>query len=102
MGHGASASTHFISTNGTKTSTTRSINPQFSNAKGVIGGYFDGSYLHIGDISEIIVLSSLADDTLREKSEGYLAWKWDAINGNTALVTALPSNHPNKSAPPTI
>jgi hypothetical protein len=102
MGHGASASTHFISTNGTKTSTARSINCQFSNAKGVIGGYYDTAYLHIGDISEIIVLSSLADDALREKFEGYLAWKWDGINGNTALVDALPSNHPYKSAPPTI
>jgi hypothetical protein len=101
MGHGASASTHFISTNGTKTSTARSINCQFSNAKGVIGGYYDTAYLHIGDISEIIVLSSLADDTLRQKAEGYLAWKWDGINGNTKLVDDLRSDHPYKSAPPT-
>jgi hypothetical protein len=50
-----------------------------------------------GEICEIILCTSATDTTTRQKFEGYLAWKW----GN-ALVTALPSDHPYKSAPPTI
>jgi len=46
----------------------------------------------------IIVNSNL--DSERQKTEGYLAWKWDGINGNNLLVTALPANHPYKNARP--
>jgi hypothetical protein len=52
-----------------------------------------------GEICEVVVTPNTISD--RQKIEGYLAWKWDAINGNTALVTALPSDHPYKSQTPT-
>lgn len=60
----------------------------------------DTAYLN-GIINEIIIVNSAVDTATRQKIEGYLAWKWDGINGNTALVTALPSDHPYKSAAPT-
>jgi hypothetical protein len=50
-------------------------------------------------LNEVVFLSS---DTDRQTAEGYLAWKWDGINGDTALVTALPGGHPYKSAAPTV
>ena len=46
-----------------------------------------------GLIGEIIILSSYADDELRQIIEGYLAWKWD-------LVSSLPLSHPYKTEPP--
>jgi hypothetical protein len=55
----------------------------------------------LGTIAEIVVTSTALSVADRQILEGYLAWKWDSINENTALVTALPSNHPYKSAPPT-
>jgi hypothetical protein len=36
----------------------------------------------------------------RQKVEGYLAWKWDAIRGNSVLVDGLAADHPYKSAAP--
>jgi len=32
--------------------------------------------------------------------EGQLAWKWDALTGTTALVDALPADHPYKAQEP--
>lgn len=51
-----------------------------------------------GEIMEIVY--ALAAD--RQKLEGYLAHKWDALLGVTTLVAALPSDHPYKSAAPTV
>ena len=55
-------------------------------------GYLHGSY----DMIEYILVQVGSDgltDTIRQKTEGYLAWKYD-------LVSLLPSSHPYKSAPP--
>lgn len=53
-----------------------------------------------GLISEVILLPTAASLEDRQKIEGYLAHKWDAINGNTTLVTALPQSHPWKYVAP--
>jgi hypothetical protein len=44
----------------------------------------------IGDITEVIVLTSEPSATDREKIEGYLAWKW-------GLISELPALHAYKS-----
>jgi hypothetical protein len=49
--------------------------------------YFDGK------ISELIIVTSVADLNLRQKIEGYLAHKW-------GLTANLPANHPYKTAVP--
>lgn len=54
----------------------------------------------VGLISEILLVSSSITQSQREEIEGYFAWKWDAINGNNLLVSALPSGHPYKSFAP--
>ena len=46
-----------------------------------------------GDIGEVILLSSVPDDTTRQKLEGYLAWKW-------GMTANLPTSHPYKYNPP--
>jgi len=46
-----------------------------------------------GALSEIIIFSSLMSPVIRNKVEGYLAWRW----GQTSL---LPVDHPYKTAPP--
>lgn len=48
-----------------------------------------------GVVAEVIVLSTKADDTVRQKIEGYLAWKWGTVD-------KLPVGHPYKDAPPYI
>lgn len=65
-----------------------------------LGRYSRVSQTRNGSIRELIVIQS--DATTRMLIEGYLSWKWDEINGNTALVTALRSDHLYKSAAPTI
>lgn len=52
------------------------------------------SYANIR-VSEIIVSHAAQNDVIRQKIEGYLAWKWD-------LVGNLPANHPYKNNPPTV
>lgn len=47
-----------------------------------------------GYIGEVVFIPS-SDETLGQKIEGYLAWKW-------GLVSDLPTGHPYKSAPPKI
>ena len=51
------------------------------------------SYLN-GQVSEIILVPSAVSEAVRQKFEGYLAWKW-------GTVASLPSGHPYKSAAPT-
>lgn len=60
---------------------------------GTASGEFDGS------IYEIICVPAV-DSSIRQKIEGYIAHKWDALLGVTTLVDALPSDHPYKSAAP--
>lgn len=51
-------------------------------------------------LGEILIVNQALSDADRQRVEGYLAHKWDAILGVTTLVAALPSGHPYKSAPP--
>lgn len=53
-------------------------------------------------LGERIVVNSALTDANRQKIEGYLAHKWDELLGVTALVDALPSDHPHKSAAPVV
>ncbi len=55
-----------------------------------------------GDMYESWIVAGVIDTDTRQKFEGYLAWKWDGINGDTALVGLLPAGHPFKLAPPTV
>jgi hypothetical protein len=48
-----------------------------------------------GTIAELVFLLSWADDTNRQKVEGYLAWKWN-------MVANLPAGHPYKATEPRI
>jgi hypothetical protein len=46
------------------------------------------------------VLVDGVETNLEDQIQGYLAWKWDGINGDTALVDALPIGHPYKVEAP--
>lgn len=54
------------------------------------------------DFHEAVILPAAPDSAQRQKIQGYLAHKWDALLGVTTLVDALPSDHPYKSAAPTL
>lgn len=60
-------------------------------------------YIHLtGKIRELVIFDSVPSTDVLAKAQGYLAHKWDDILGVTTLVTALPSGHPYKAAPPTV
>lgn len=48
-----------------------------------------------GDYAEMVLCHNAITDAERQKLEGYLAWQW-------GLVSALPVDHPYKSAAPTV
>lgn len=78
--------------NNTYTNTPATGNPQYALQIGASGN--DGVPM-VGHVAEIIILSSPADTAIRQKLEGYLAHKW-------GLTANLPSDHPYKSAAPTV
>lgn len=92
-GHGRSTENQFLSWNGTHSEVAVSGRCNFANAKGVVGGYYDETFLWSGQIAEIIVCPAYVDSTTRQKIEGYLAHKW-------GLTANLPSDHPYKNAAP--
>lgn len=54
----------------------------------------DGYYLN-GNISEILAYKSTdMNQTIRQRIEGYLAWKW-------GIQEKLPAGHPYINVPPT-
>lgn len=66
--------------------------------------YINGSVnpgIFVGYIREILWIDTV-NTFILQKIEGYLAHKWDALLRQTTLVDALPSDHPYKSAAPTI
>lgn len=67
---------------------------EFGNSSGGSQGW--------GAVNQMIFGVAGLSASDRQKVEGYNAWKWDGINGNTAGVTALPGGHPHKAAAPTI
>lgn len=62
----------------------------------------NGNAPHDGIVRAVVIIPGSPDIALIQKFEGYLAHKWDALLGATTLVSALPSDHPYKSAPPAI
>jgi hypothetical protein len=81
------------------------INSVEDGGNSLTGGLYGGSRFAIGsdtsasftlqntDIYEIIVTTNVETTAIRQKIEGYLAWKWD-------LVSKLSVGHPYKSQPP--
>jgi len=79
--------------NGTIEGTTSSFNaPGVNNT-----GYTLSRQLAPNRISNLVfgevIMIQITDTTIRQKVEGYLAWKW-------GLVASLPVTHPYKNAPP--
>lgn len=66
-----------------------------SNESGAfhLGANSDGSNGFEGKICEVIICDDALSVSLREKIEGYLAWKYD-------LVSNLPVSHSYKNSPP--
>lgn len=55
---------------------------------GQVGAFF------AGDLAEVIAINGAATTDIRQRIEGYLAWKW-------GLESLLPGGHPYVSNPPT-
>lgn len=66
-----------------------------------IGATVSGAVPHDGIMRAVVIIPGPPDIALIQKFEGYLARQFDAL-GVTALVNALPSDHPYKSAAPTL
>lgn len=64
--------------------------PITSNAR--VGSYFSA---YKGNVGEIVLLAAEASVDLRQRVEGYLAWKW-------GTQADLPVDHPYKNTPPTV
>ena len=60
----------------------------------VIGAKGDGTIQFNGRIGELVIIES-TDIDIRQKMEGYLAWKW-------GLEATLPLGHPYKNGAPTL
>jgi hypothetical protein len=63
-----------------------------------IGSYDNGIYWGEANIYAVIIALGHDDTTARQKMEGYLAWKFEALG----LVAALDASNPYKSAAPTV
>jgi hypothetical protein len=80
-------------TNGTQSSTYAiSANTTCTNQSIVVGGTIGQGYLD-GKVAEIVVFTAVPTTDNRQKTEGYLAWKW-------GLQGKLPAGHPYKSEAP--
>ena len=60
-----------------------------------IGSLYNATQYFVGDVGDIIIYNGVLSTEDRQKVEGFLAWKWD-------LQSSLPSDHPYKSAAPTV
>jgi hypothetical protein len=60
-----------------------------------IGASGNNAVPHVGYIAELVILASIANDTVRQQIEGHLAWKW-------GLRANILDNHPFKNQPPLI
>ena len=81
-----------LSQGNTQTPAPSASNASFALQIGALGNNVAPS---IGYIAEIIILSSIANDTVRQQIEGHLAWKW-------GLRANILDNHPFKNQPPLI
>ena len=84
----------YLAINGTY-STPFAVSGNFSITKYGIGATFN-SYSNQGyaKYGEVLIYNTSLSTLDRQKTEGYLAWKW-------GLNTSLPTNHPYYSAAPT-
>lgn len=80
---------------GTGTSQSTSSFSVTSGSVGSGSAVSNSSRFFDGKIAEIVLLPLVADTTARQLIEGYLAHKW-------GLTAKLPSNHPFKTAAPTV
>ena len=78
--------------NNTDTNAASSSNASFTLQIGACG---NNVLPHTGYIAEIVVLASIVSDAVRQRIEGYLAWKW-------GLQNALIAGHPFANRPPLI
>jgi hypothetical protein len=96
--NGTAANRSFLRVNRTLTQTNADTNaPVATDASFTlqIGASGNNVAPHVGLIAEIVILSSIANDTVRQQIEGYLAWKW-------GLTANLIDSHPFKNQPPLI
>ena len=82
--------THYV--NGTA-SVSSNVGSMSGGIQSIIGDVNTIQYPYNGFMSEILVYSNSVDTLFRQKTEGYLAWKWN-------IQTSLPITHPYYSAPP--
>lgn len=76
----------------TQTAAPSASNASFALQVGALGNNVSPS---LGYIAEVIVLSSIASNNIRQILEGYLAWKWGLQNN-------LSQDHPYLNHPPFI
>lgn len=80
---------------GTQRASTSNTNTLTLNASLRIGGFLSGNSRHFnGAFAEIIIVSN-ATAIVRQRIEGYLAWKW-------GLASSLDASHPFYNRPPLI
>lgn len=77
------------------TSSHSTSTPNIVNGLFTVGQWSSSSMRLFGSVAEFIVCPAALSTTDRRVVEGYLAHKW-------GLADSLPSDHPYKSAPPTI
>ena len=75
------------------TNAPKTGNPTYTLDIGSIGGGSPSRL--VGSFAEIVFLTGTTNTADRQKMEGYLAWKWGKQG-------QLPSDHPYKSAAPTV
>ena len=84
-------------TNTTITGTSTNGNADFCNELVGIGGVPEApdapTFQLVGNIHEVIVITTTVTTGQRQQIEGYLAWKW-------GLQASLPSDHPYRKAAP--
>lgn len=78
--------------NNTALSTASTSGPSYTLQIGNVG---NGSVPMTGQLAEVVIVPGIVMSLTRERIEGYLAHKW-------GLTANLPSDHPYKSAAPTL
>ena len=86
-------------TNGTTKNTVANTQSVYTGANTAsvwtLGANTDNGELALMNLYELIVINGTVSTDTRQKTEGYLAWKW-------GLQANLPNDHPYKTAAPTI
>jgi hypothetical protein len=80
---------------GSITNTVQTVDRNSATTNHTIGAFATGSSPLNASIGEIVITQSALSTAVRQRVEGYLAWKW-------GLEANLPAGHPYKSLPPTV